>query len=192
MQVFDGLAGDRLGDLPVVGAEYLQGGIKVNYRTYDSPEFNRLRRQPSGMTAKQDLWEVHYDPYDVSRVWVRRSDSRRWIEAPWTHLPMVRAPFAGFTWRHARQLLADQGKDDTSETAVAQVLAKLLRRSGKAPAGSEQVLARTRAAIEALSRPALPPATSADAEDRDSEDEEVPVTPFGVFNPLEEEGKPLW
>ncbi|MFC9501811.1 hypothetical protein [Streptomyces sp. NPDC056982] len=58
---------------------------------------------------------------------------------------MVRAPFADFTWRHARQLLTDQGRDDTSETAIAQVLAKLLRRAGKPPAGSEQVMARTRA-----------------------------------------------
>lgn len=144
------------------------------------------------MTAKQDLWEVHYDPYDVSRVWVRRSDTRRWIEATWTHQPMVRAPFADFTWRHARQILADQGQDDTSETAVAQVLAKLLRRSGKPPAGSAHVLARTRAAITAPSRPALPPAPATDAKDHDNDEEDMPVTPFGVFNPLEEEGKPLW
>ncbi|MEU8525424.1 Mu transposase C-terminal domain-containing protein [Streptomyces sp. NPDC048629] len=186
-------AADYIELLPAVWRAVNDYGIKVNYRTYDSPELNRLRRQPSGVTGKQDLWEVHYDPYDVSRVWVRRSDSRRWIEAPWTHLPMVRAPFADFTWRHARQLLADQGRDDTSETAIAQVLAKLLRRSGKPPAGSEQVMARTRAFLEAPARPTLPPARSADADDSETEGpEDAPVTPFGVFNPLEEEGNPLW
>lgn len=185
-------AEDYIELLPAIWRAINDYGVKVDYRTYDSPELNRLRRQPSGVTVKQDLWEVHYDPYDVSRIWVRRSDTRRWIEATWTHQPMVRAPFADFTWRHARQLLAGEGKDDTSETAVAQVLAKLLRRSGKPPAGSAQVLARTRAAIEAPSRPALPPAQAADAQDHDSNDEDIPVTPFGVFNPLEEEGQPLW
>ncbi|MGX1885371.1 Mu transposase C-terminal domain-containing protein [Streptomyces sp. NPDC055287] len=145
-------AEDYIELLPAVWRAVNDYGIKVNYRTYDSPDLNRLRRQPSGVTGKQDLWEIHYDPCDVFRVWVRRSDSRRWIEVPWTHLPMVRAPFADFTWRHARQLLADQGRDDTSETAIAQVLAKLLRRSGKPPAGSEQVMARTRAALEAPAR----------------------------------------
>ncbi|WP_152646095.1 Mu transposase C-terminal domain-containing protein [Streptacidiphilus albus] len=185
-------AEDYIELLPVVWRAVNDYGVKVDYRTYDSPELNRLRRQPSGVTAKQDLWEVHYDPYDVSRVWVRRSDTRRWIEAAWTHLPMVRAPFADFTWRHARQLLADQGQDDTSETAIARVLAKLLHRSGKAPAGSEQVMARTRAAFAATSRPELPPAPQTDIDGPEAADEEMPVTPFGVFNPLEEEGRPLW
>ncbi|MFJ2866598.1 Mu transposase C-terminal domain-containing protein [Kitasatospora sp. NPDC087314] len=185
-------AEDYIELLPVVWRAVNDYGVKVDYRTYDSPELNRLRRQPSGVTAKQDLWEVHYDPYDVSRVWIRRSDTRRWIEATWTHLPMVRAPFADFTWRHARQLLADQGQDDTSETAIARVLANLLHRSGKAPAGSEQVMARTRAALETTSRPELPPAPQADIDDTEAADEEMPVTPFGVFNPLEEEGRPLW
>lgn len=185
-------AEDYIELLPVVWRAINDYGVKVDYRTYDSPELNRLRRQPSGVTAKQDLWEVHYDPYDVSRVWVRRSDTRRWIEATWTHLPMVRAPFADFTWRHARQLLADQGQDDTSETAIARVLADLLYRSGKAPAGSEQVMARTRAALAATSRPELPPAPQAEIDDPEAADEEAPVTPFGVFNPVEEEGRPLW
>lgn len=27
--------------------------------------------QHSGVTARKGLWDIHYDPYDVSRVWVR-------------------------------------------------------------------------------------------------------------------------
>ena len=57
-------------------------------------------------------------------------------------------------------------------------------------------MARTRAALEAPARPALPSAPSAPsagADDSENEGpEEAPVTPFGVFNPLEEEGSPLW
>lgn len=46
---------------------------------------------------------------------------------------------------------------------------------------------------EPSARPALPPARSADADDSEYEgSEEALVTPFGVFNPLEDEGNPLW
>ncbi|MEU6239334.1 integrase, partial [Kitasatospora sp. NPDC047058] len=47
--------------LPAVWRAVNDYGVKVDYRTYDSPELNRLRRQPSGIKAKQDLWEVLYD-----------------------------------------------------------------------------------------------------------------------------------
>jgi len=40
-----------------------------------------------------------------------------------THLPMISAPFADFTWRHARKLAAQAGRDDSNQTEVAQVLA---------------------------------------------------------------------
>jgi len=35
---------------------------------------------------------------------------------------MVSAPFAEFTWRHARHLAAETGIDDTNETEIARVL----------------------------------------------------------------------
>jgi hypothetical protein len=58
---------------------------------------------------------------------------------------MVAQPFADFTWRHARKIAAERGLDDASETAVAVVLAGLLRRAGQGP-GSQRTLARARAA----------------------------------------------
>ncbi|MFC5188130.1 Mu transposase C-terminal domain-containing protein [Actinomadura harenae] len=170
-------------------------GIKIDYRTYDDPQLNPLRRQPSGMKAKQDQWEVHYDPYNVTRIWVRRSDDRQWIEVPWTHLPMVRSPFADFTWRHARQLLADQGADDTNETAIARVLARLLTRAGSPPEGSAQVVARTWAALQTpppLALPAAQPAHDTEPGHPDANEPDEDVVPFGVFNPLEEQENPLW
>ena len=56
-----------------------------------------------GRRRKRGLWEVHYDPYDLSQVLVRNHHDGGWITVAWTHLPMVAAPFADFTWRHARQ-----------------------------------------------------------------------------------------
>ena len=96
-------------------------------RTYDCPELGAYRLQHSGVTARRGLWEVHHDPYDVTKVFVRTPDG--WVTAPWTHLPMVSAPFAEFTWRHARKLTADRGLDDTNESEVARVLDDLLTRA---------------------------------------------------------------
>jgi putative transposase len=95
---------DYLELLPVALRQVNAYGIRMDYRTYDCPELGPLRLQHSGVTARRGLWDVHYDPYDATRVFVRTPDG--WVTVPWTHLPMVSAPFAEFTWRHARRLAA--------------------------------------------------------------------------------------
>jgi len=65
-------------------------GLRIGYRTYDSPALGPFRRRPSGVAAKRGLWEIHHDPYDVTRVWLRHPDGG-FLTVPWTHLPMVRA-----------------------------------------------------------------------------------------------------
>src|SRR6185437_1315746 len=44
--------------------------IRIGYRTYDCPELGPWRLQHSGITARRGLWEVHYDPYDATQVFV--------------------------------------------------------------------------------------------------------------------------
>ena len=107
----------------------------------------------SGIAARRGLWEVHHDPYDLSQVFVRTPDG--WITAPWTCLPMISEPFADFTWRHARKLAAQAGRDDTSETEVARVLDELLTRAQAGPPtdkATARVAARTRVAAAAHRR----------------------------------------
>src|SRR5205807_8634828 len=41
-------------------------GVKICYRTYDDEALNPLRLQRSGVKDRRDLWEIHYDPYDVT------------------------------------------------------------------------------------------------------------------------------
>ena len=43
-------------------------GVKIRHRVYDCEELNPYRGQKSGMKAFTGLWEVRYDPYDVSCV----------------------------------------------------------------------------------------------------------------------------
>ncbi|CAM5629536.1 hypothetical protein SMICM304S_09700 [Streptomyces microflavus] len=92
-------------------------GIRIKHRTYDSPELNPLRRQHSGVAERKGLWEVHYDPYDISRIWVRdrRGERDRWITLFWRHLHRVGVPFGEMAWDHARQQ-----NPNGSETQIAE------------------------------------------------------------------------
>jgi putative transposase len=175
---------DYLELLPVAWRAINDYGIRIDYRTYDSPELGRWRRQHSGITAKRGLWEVHSDPYDLSQVFVRTPDG--WVTAPWTHLPMISAPFADFTWRHARRLAAQAGRDDTNETEVARVLDDLLTRAQAGPPvdkATARVAARTRVAA-ATHRPPAPDEVAESDGDGDVLDEvsTATVVPMGIFD----------
>jgi transposase InsO family protein len=172
---------DYLELLPVAWRQVNAYGIRIDYRTYDCPELGAYRLQHSGITARRGLWEVHHDPYDVTRVFVRTPEG--WVTVPWTHLPMVSAPFAEFTWRQARRLTAEKGKDNTNETEVARVLDDLLTRAQAGPADkrASRVAARTRVAAAAhrpppREEPAPPPGGDGDGRPR------ATVIPFGVFD----------
>lgn len=160
---------DYLELLPVVWRQINAYGIRIGYRTYDCPELGPLRQQHSGVTARRGLWEVHYDPYDITKVFVRTSDW--WISVPWTHLPMVSAPFAEFTWRHARTLAAERGVDDTNETEVARVLDDLLTRAQAGPVDKRTDRLAARGRVAAAIHRVPPPA------------DDPPAAPIGTTRP---------
>ena len=179
---------DYLELLPVAWRQVNAYGIRICYRTYDCPELGPYRLQHSGLTARRGLWEVHYDPYDAGHVFVRTQDG--WITVPWTHLPMISAPFAEFTWQHARRMAAEKGSDDTNETEVARVLDDLLARAQAGPADKRagRVAARTRAGA-AAHRP--PPrdnqageseARGEGADQGQAGEKVATVIPFGIFD----------
>jgi transposase InsO family protein len=179
-------------------------GIKIRRRTYDCKALNPYRRQPSGVKAQRDRWEVHYDPYDVSRIWVRNQHDSGWITVPWTHLRTAPVPFGEMAWEHARKIISRQGAGQATEEEIAQVVDDLLDRAGQGPAEAAQpskaarrVAGRTRATAK---RPAPDPepvpqaAAAADPAPDDEGADDValaPVIPLGVFD-AEEEAKRWW
>ena len=108
-------------------------GVKIGLRTYDSGELNPYRRQHSGIEAKNGRWEVRYDPYDISRVWIRNHHHGGWLLATWKHLRTAPVPFGEQAWNHARQLLAARGSDPATEAEIAAAAADLLDRAGQGP-----------------------------------------------------------
>jgi transposase InsO family protein len=157
-------------------------GVRIGGRTYDAKALAPMRRQHSGVTAKRGLWQVHYDPYDLSVVWVRDHRRGGLVAATWTHLAMAAAPFADYTWRHAKRN-ARAGED--AETATARALSNLLdtaRRGPSADPADRQVAARTRAANGAH-RPEMPiDLALVPDEDFEQEAQVGTVIPFGIFD----------
>jgi len=94
-------AGDYLELLPATWRVINAYGIKISRRTYDCQALNPYRGQASGIAAHKGRWEVHYDPYDVTRIWVRNHHDSGWITVPWTHLRTAPAPFGEAAWARA-------------------------------------------------------------------------------------------
>ncbi|MFJ5104935.1 Mu transposase C-terminal domain-containing protein [Streptomyces sp. NPDC088554] len=177
-------------------------GIKVNNRTYDSPELGPMRRRDSGVTAKRGLWEVHRDPYDASYVWVR--DHRAgggWVKATWKHLNRAPVPFGDLAWDHVSHQLPKATEEELAQ-AVADLLARAHAgparppekkpRKAKADKADRRVAARTKAATAATPAPLLEPQHEAAPEEpEEDEDTLAEVIPLGLFDPLEDPWKRL-
>jgi transposase InsO family protein len=170
--------------LPVEWRTINDYGVQRDYRTYDCQELNPYRRQPSGVLGKGTRWEVHYDPYDITRAWVRNHHAGGWITVPWTHLPMVGEPFAEFTWRYARRLADQAQAGHADETAVAAAVAALLARADHGPpaataqdAADRRIVARTRAALQ--SSLATGPPVDPDSADDPVDDPHAGAQPGG-------------
>jgi hypothetical protein len=175
-------------------------GIKLKHRTYDAEQLNLLRRQPSGVSARKNLWEVHYDPYDVSQVWLRNHwhPDSGWITLFWKHLRRDGIPFGELAWDHVRARMPQ-----ATEEEIAAAVQDLLRRANRGPqtgAGprpskrDRRVAARTRATTEqvepvAPAGPAEPAEPAVDQPDQDSGGQLAQVIPLGIFDPFQEASK---
>lgn len=142
--------------VPLSGDDYLEllpatwrvinsYGIKINHRTYDSEALNPYRRQPSGITGRKSRWEVHYDPYDVTRVWVRNHHDGGWITVGWTHLRGTPTPFGEQAWEQAQQILARRGDDPVTEAEIADAVTTLLDKAEQGPDAAAKPTAAKRA-----------------------------------------------
>lgn len=163
-------------------------GIRIKHRTYDDGELNPMRRQHSGVMEKKGLWEIHHDPYDISRIWVRDRRRERWITVFWKHLHRVGVPFGEMAWDHA----CEQVPGGTEEQ-IADATAALLRRAHDGPSPEKdrpakrsrrdrRVAARTRATT--ADRPIFDPPAAETPVDEAADTELAKVIPLGLFDPL--------
>jgi putative transposase len=180
-------------------------GIKISHRTYDCKALNPYRRQHSGIAARKGQWEVHSDPYDVTRVWVRNHHDGGWITAVWTHLKTAPVPFGEQAWQQAQQILSRRGSDPATEAEIAGAVTALLDKAEHGPGGAaakstkrdRRVAARTRATATTsgwprpADEPEPAPADDLEAVVSATQDGLAPVTPLRVFD-AREEAKNWW
>ncbi|MCO6004032.1 Mu transposase C-terminal domain-containing protein [Actinoallomurus purpureus] len=189
-------AEDYIELLPVKRRAINAWGVKIDHRVYDSEDFNGYRGQSSGVQAHQGRWEVHYDPYDVSRIWVRNHHDGGWLVGTWRHLRTAPVPFGDHAWDRARQLLAHRGTDPATEAEIAQAVNDLLDRAERGPTRmdkrDQRVAARTRATAEPTwPRPEPPddltaPAEPVEAIDDADDEPGAQVIPLGVYDARKE------
>jgi hypothetical protein len=175
-------------------------GIKVNRRTYDGQELNPFRQQPSGVKEHKNRWEVHYDPYDVSRIWIRDHWNGGWVIVFWTQLHRVAAPFGELAWEHARAR-----QPAATEEELADAVDRLLRRASKGPGEAShdavtgkparrdrRVAARTKAAQPLpVSRAVSPQAAGREPPPGIPGDGGLAeIIPMPIFDPFAEADKP--
>ncbi|MDH6629949.1 putative transposase [Streptomyces sp. LBL] len=175
-------------------------GIRINNRTYDAPELGPMRRRDSGITAKRGLWEVHRDPYDVSRVWVRNHRGE-WVQATWKYLNRAPVPFGDLAWDHVSHQLPKATEEELAE-AVAALLTRAhtgparptAKKSRKAATAKKdrRVAARTKATTPTAATTPPPPSTQnepAPHEPAEEDETMAEVIPLGLFDPLEDPWK---
>ncbi len=158
-------ADDYVELLPVAWHAINRYGIRLSKRTYDCKALTPYRRQHSGIERKKGLREVHYDPYDVTRIWVRNHHDGGWITVPWKHLRSAPAPFGELAWQHAREILTRRGQDRATEAEIAQAASDLLDKAASGPDGDpsvtrkdRRIAGRTRAtSTPSGPRPEMPP-----------------------------------
>lgn len=130
-------------------------GIRFDYRTYDDAALNEFRGQESGVEGKQGHWEVHWNPYDLSRIWVRLPSG--FVPVPWIHAGAVMLPFTHHTWQHIRRVVECRGSYEEHEAELAHALDDLLRRVSQLRAKTTKAERRVVAKSRANQHLAVPP-----------------------------------
>ncbi|MFE9328841.1 Mu transposase C-terminal domain-containing protein [Nocardia sp. NPDC052278] len=189
-------AEDYIELLPATWRTINSYGIRIARRTYDAKALNPFRRQHSGVEHHNGRWEVHYDPYDVSRVWVRNHHKGGWITVTWTHLRTTPVPFGDLAWQHAREILAERGNNQATENEIARAAADLLNRAGTGPTTTpaaskraRRVAGRTKATTGDRPIPPAEDTAPADTSDEDTGEPIAKVISLGIYDPFEEAKK---
>lgn len=127
--------------LPLTGDDYIEllpavfrtvndYGLTIGNRTYDCKALNPYRRLDSGLPrGNRKKWEVHYDPYDITVVWLRDHRAGEWITIPWVYRSLAGQPFGLALWEHARRMTTERSGPRPAEADIARNVASLLSRA---------------------------------------------------------------
>ena len=176
-------------------------GVKIDHRVYDSDELNPYRGERSGVSELGDKWAVHYDPYDVTRVWIHNPHGGTFITAYWRQLHATAEPFGDAAWQYARRIVTERDTRGATEETIKAAVEDLLDRAApppgvkrpRKPAHARRTAARTRAANATRTAIDPPPDSPVPDESLEPESDEsvADVIPLPVFDP-DKEAQSWW
>ena len=99
-------------------------GVELRSCRYRGPALAGLAGQTSPYTGPRarGRWPVQADPDDITRVYFRRPDSRRWSVLTWEHAPTVDFPVSEEALELARKMAASKSRYPDDKQAVAELL----------------------------------------------------------------------
>ncbi len=124
--------------LPAVWVRTSRKGFQINNRTYNLGQGTLdPYRGPSGITAQQGRWEVHYSPDhpDVAWLFNHRAEpgTDPWIEVPFIHRRLLDDRWTEETWAAALNIHLAAGGNRHDEAAITRATAQLLRTATAGP-----------------------------------------------------------
>jgi putative transposase len=168
---------------------------------YDSDQLNPYRGERSGVTELGDRWAVHYDPYDVTRVWIHNPHGGTFITVYWRQLHATAEPFGDAAWQYARRIVNERDTRGATEETIKAAVEDLLDRAApppgvkrpRKPAHARRTAARTRAANATRTTIDPPPDSPVPDESLEPESDEsvADVIPLPVFDP-DKEAQSWW
>ncbi|CAG6399036.1 hypothetical protein SCOCK_80191 [Actinacidiphila cocklensis] len=98
-------------------------GVEIDRRRYNGPALNAYRTTKSPYDAPvKNGWPFQTDPDDITRIYFRDPDSRRWHSLVWEHAPSVRMPLSEDALAFARKLASSKYRYPDDRLAVADLL----------------------------------------------------------------------
>lgn len=161
-------------------------GVRFDNRRYDAPGLFLLRDLRDADTGKFRKWNVHYDPYDPSAVWVDDPDTKMWIECPWVSPNDARRrPFADTIYEEALALRLEYGALG-GEFHRADVTAALVKAAKDARLKEERAESRRVAAAARRPVPELAPTRVVVSQDDIDDDDVDEFESLPDFDPSKE------
>ncbi|MFF4754169.1 TnsA-like heteromeric transposase endonuclease subunit [Streptomyces sp. NPDC002514] len=117
---------------PDLGFEFLKTdwrsiqhyGVEIRGCRYNGTGLNGLRNQTSPYTSPRakGRWPIHVDPDDITRVYFRRPDTRKWHTLDWEHAPAMKFPVSEDALELARKMARHKYRYPDDENALTQLL----------------------------------------------------------------------
>ncbi|MGW0556541.1 hypothetical protein ACWDZ6_20430 [Streptomyces sp. NPDC002926] len=117
---------------PDLGFEFLKTdwrsfqhyGVEIRGCRYNGPGLNGLRNRTSPYTSSRakGRWPIQVDPDDITRVYFRRPDSRKWHTLEWEHAPAEKFPVSEDALELARKMARHKYRYPDDGNALAELL----------------------------------------------------------------------